>query len=155
MKAEGKACLCLVACHLLARITKKVFLLSSVHNSTLSLSLHCCLTACGSKYCMGCWHSPFDLTLPLLFSLAEPECEYQDSGTQEEAPAQSVSLRPPPVTLSPSIYTKTAQFLLQNSALQVKARPIWQLDSHWPHINENNLVCTLFLKLQTGWIYYL
>lgn len=69
MKAKGKAYLCLVACHLLARITKKFFLLlSSIHYSTLSLSLHCSLTACGSKYCMGCWHSPFDLTLPLLFS---------------------------------------------------------------------------------------
>ncbi|XP_070822382.1 cilia- and flagella-associated protein 70 [Chaetodon trifascialis] len=62
----------------------------------------------------------------------DPDCGDQDSRAQEESPAQSVSSRSAPAKLSSTIYTETAQFLLQNAALQMAERALSQ-ELLWSH----------------------
>uniref|UniRef100_UPI0037E8A8BF cilia- and flagella-associated protein 70 n=1 Tax=Semicossyphus pulcher TaxID=241346 RepID=UPI0037E8A8BF len=56
----------------------------------------------------------------------DPDCANQDSETPGQPPAQSVMPRGAQAKLSPTIYTETVQFLLQNFALQMAEHALSQ-----------------------------
>lgn len=59
--------------------------------------------------------------LDTVIILLDPQCGVQDSTLEahKEPPAPDVISRPAEAKLPSTIYTETAHFLLQNSALQV------------------------------------
>lgn len=52
--------------------------------------------------------------------LSDPDGVEQDAVAQEDPPAEVPSSKPEEPEFTTTIYTETVQFLLQNSALQVK-----------------------------------
>lgn len=123
MQSEANACLYMVLDALCCRESSKnkSFLISSICHSPINTrsalqpeGLWQWVRVPGTAH--ATWHCHRH------FLLLDPECGGQDSVAQEEPPAQqSVSSRPAAAKLSSTIYTETVQFLLQNSALQVKA----------------------------------
>lgn len=78
-------------------------------------------------HCNSCSFAPNTCRCLLL---SDPDAVEQDAVAQEDPPAEVPSSKPEEPEFTTSIYTETVQFLLQNSALQVKEHLVIVSSTH-------------------------